>query len=157
MQYNALIQFYVGDCRRHRQEMMRRGEKWIPECDTNGRYKPMQCQPGTSPGGQKQYQCWSPFGDVLTRFENDGFGRVVNFNCFFENYWYGNREHEGYDGLIYCSVAYSRLELGERTSIMGNDVIGRNFYGLGWMPERQPIYYPDGRYLVRRFCSTDGY
>lgn len=136
-----------GDCRRHREEMMREMERIIPECDASGRYKPLQCRPGVKPGGQKQCQCWSPMGDIVSNFPNQGYGNVVNCNCYFETYNYRNRGDRGRQ----ITYGYGAGGAG------GNGIIGRNFNELGWSPERQPACFPDGRYQVRRRCSTDGY
>ena len=126
----------------------------MPECDTDGRYKLMQCRPGSS-GGRKDCQCWSPHGDILSRFPNNGYGNVVSCNCFFEHNYYNNRDRPEYRDINYGGMRYGRRDISPRYS--GGDVVGRNFYDLGWMPERQPVCYPDGRYQVRRRCSTDGY
>lgn len=145
-----------GDCCRHRQEFLSRGERWIPECDTDGRYKPLQCLPGTSPGGQKECQCLSPYGDILTRFPNNGFGQITSCNCFFENHYYSNRGSPGYENVNYGGMYYGEgRDIGPTR--MNTEYMGRNFYELGWMPERQPVCYPDGRYQIRRRCSSDGY
>lgn len=120
----------------------------------------MQCRPGSSASGRKECQCWSPFGDVLTRFENNGYGQVTSCNCFFENDYYSHRGRPGYDSINYGGMYYGR---GRDIGVMSprqqreQQFIGRNFYEVGWMPEREPQCFPDGRYQVRRRCSTDGY
>ena len=132
-------------------------ERWVPECEADGRYKPLQCRPSVTPGGPKQCQCLSPLGDVLTKFPSNGYGNVVNCNCYFENFWYPNRARSEYNGMKFKGVSYGSNQKNGRPPMAANQVVGRNFYELGWMPERQPTCQPDGRYQVRRRCSSDGY
>lgn len=123
---------------------MKESERIIPECETDGRYKQMQCRTGQN--GQRQCQCWSPMGDIMSTFPNNGYGQINNCNCYSEHFTRRNQGQPGYNAMANGQGRGN-----------GNQVVGRHFNELGWKPEREPVCQADGRYQVRRRCSTDGY